>query len=182
MARVVKSQVVEHQVEVTLDLLFKGDSVGKIRSTGPPNAMAAGAIVLVQPTSVGEGSNKGRVWGHTQKKVHLLWYFLENLVKTKISRRIEIYQMDSLADKKTVQGLLMFYLKKWKWMLLTEEIHVLLMVEELTVGGLDEYLNRAQLTTKEIIKDRMEQIQELLIFLEPSQTCLHKQKLIHFGR
>ena len=95
------------------------------------NAIAAGAIVLVQPTSVGEGSNEGRVWGDTPEEEYTIVVFSwKNMVNQKYQKTLKSTKWIHLQIE-MVQELLMFYSKKWKWMLLMEEeIHVLLMVEE----------------------------------------------------
>lgn len=118
--------------------------------TGTPNAIAAGAIVLVQPTSVGEGSNEGRVWGDTpEEEYNYCGIFLEKYGQTKISEDIEIYQMDSLADRNGSRTLDVLF-KKMEMDAIDGRRDSRLVNGRRVwhSGGLDEYLTRAQLTTE----------------------------------
>lgn len=118
--------------------------------TGTPNAIAAGAIVLVQPTSVGEGSNEGRVWGDTpEEEYNYCGIFLEKYGQTKISEDIEIYQMDSLADRNGSRTLDVLF-KKMEMDAIDGRRDSRLVNGRRVwhSGGLDEYLTRAQATTE----------------------------------
>lgn len=118
--------------------------------TGTPNAIAAGAIVLVQPTSVGEGSNEGRVWGDTpEEEYNYCGIFLEKYGQTKISEDIEIYQMDSLADRNGSRTLDVLFKKMEMDAIDGRRDSRLVNGRKVWhSGGLDEYLTRAQLTTE----------------------------------
>lgn len=117
---------------------------------GTPNSISAGATVLVQPTSVGEGSNEGRVWGDTpEEEYNYCGIFLEKYGQTKISEDIEIYQMESLADRNGSRTLDVLF-KKMEMDAIDGRRDTRLVNGRRVwhSGGLDEYLTRPQGTTE----------------------------------
>lgn len=65
-----------------------------------PNELPDGAAILIEPRSIGEGSNEARVWGDTpSEEYNYCGIFLEKYATTKISEDIETMYEESMFDR-----------------------------------------------------------------------------------
>lgn len=112
-------------------------------ATNTPNDIPSNSALLIQPRSIGEGSNEARVWGDApEEEFNYCGIFLEKYGQTTLSQDIDFYQEDSLQERNGSRTLDLLF-KKMEMDCMDGRRGTRLLANGRRVwnpGGLDEYI------------------------------------------